>query len=142
MRFDHALLAVSAYCVVVAVGLVRLFSQPAGAAPVAGKDKKKQTLSEAFAAEPIRYLQLVYNAAQVLLCAIMIGGTAYVAVTDGYSLVCNEYKPEGSRMAFWLWVFYLSKIFDFMDTFIMVVRGKFEQFTFLHVYHHISIFLM
>ena len=141
-RFDHALLAVGAYCVVVVIGLARMACGGGGERGADAKDKKKQTLSEAFAAEPIRYLQLVYNAAQVALCAVMIGGTVYVAVTDGYTLVCNAYKPEGSRMAFWLWVFYLSKIFDFVDTIIMVARGKFEQFTFLHVYHHISIFLM
>jgi elongation of very long chain fatty acids protein 4 len=33
------------------------------------------------------------------------------------------------------------QILDFFDTIFMVVRGKFEQFSFLHVYHHFTIFL-
>ena len=141
-RLDHALLAVAAYGCVVAVGLLRYSRAPRGGAAGEASLKRKLTLGEAFRAEPIRVLQVLYNAAQVLLCAVMIAGTALEARRQGYSLMCNAYKMEGSGISFWLWVFYLSKIFDFMDTVIMVVRGKFEQFTFLHVYHHISIFLM
>lgn len=33
------------------------------------------------------------------------------------------------------------QILDFLDTTFMVVRGKWTQFSFLHVYHHFSIFL-
>jgi elongation of very long chain fatty acids protein 4 len=141
VKLEHALLVVVAYCVLVTIGLVQYSRQPRASGAAA--EKKKQTsLSAAFAAEPIRFVQLIYNTAQVLLCAVMIAGTVLEARKQDYSLVCNDYKPEGTNMAFWLWVFYLSKIFDFVDTFIMVVRGKYEQFTFLHVYHHISIFLM
>lgn len=41
-----------------------------------------------------------------------------------------------------LWVFYTSKILDFFDTIIMVARGTWRQFSFLHVYHHTSIFMI
>jgi hypothetical protein len=43
-------------------------------------------------------------------------------------------------MARIVWIFYFSKIFEFMDTFIMALRYRFRQITFLHVYHHSSIF--
>lgn len=33
------------------------------------------------------------------------------------------------------------QILDFFDTFFIITRGKWEQFIFLHVYHHFSIFL-
>jgi elongation of very long chain fatty acids protein 4 len=45
-------------------------------------------------------------------------------------------------MAAMLWVFYVSKILDFFDTIIMVARGSWTQFSFLHVYHHTSIFMI
>merc|ERR1719265_576331 len=45
-------------------------------------------------------------------------------------------------MAYVLWVFYLSKVLDFMDTVFMVARRKWRQISFLHVYHHASIFLV
>ena len=31
---------------------------------------------------------------------------------------------------------------DFFDTFFIIVRGKWNQFIFLHYYHHFSIFLV
>jgi elongation of very long chain fatty acids protein 4 len=60
---------------------------------------------------------------------------------DNYSLVCNSFDASSKNMANITWVFYLSKILDFCDTFFIVVRGKWQQFSFLHIYHHISIFL-
>lgn len=33
------------------------------------------------------------------------------------------------------------QLYDFVDTIFMVLRGKWQQFSFLHTYHHVSIFL-
>lgn len=33
------------------------------------------------------------------------------------------------------------QLYDFVDTVFMVLRGKWGQFSFLHTYHHVSIFL-
>jgi len=49
---------------------------------------------------------------------------------------------QGLGMAAVLWVFYASKILEFGDTFIMIFRKKWEQVSFLHVYHHASVFLI
>ena len=38
-----------------------------------------------------------------------------------------------------LWWYSLSKVVEFMDTVLMVLRKKQSQVTFLHVYHHASI---
>jgi elongation of very long chain fatty acids protein 4 len=35
-----------------------------------------------------------------------------------------------------------SQVLDFVDTLVMIVRGKWNQFSFLHVYHHFTIFLV
>lgn len=39
-----------------------------------------------------------------------------------------------------IWLFYFSKIMEFVDTMIMVVKKNNRQISFLHVYHHCSIF--
>lgn len=44
-------------------------------------------------------------------------------------------------MAKILWLFYTSKILDFMDTVFIVLGKKWKQLSFLHVYHHTTIFL-
>lgn len=36
----------------------------------------------------------------------------------------------------------VSKVFDFFDTFFMIVRRNFRQISFLHVYHHTTIFVI
>merc|ERR1712178_64339 len=43
---------------------------------------------------------------------------------------------------FILHVFYLSKILDFADTVFMIAKRNWHQVSFLHVYHHTSIFLI
>lgn len=40
-----------------------------------------------------------------------------------------------------LYIFYLSKILDFLDTVFIILGKKWQQLSFLHVYHHTSIFL-
>lgn len=56
--------------------------------------------------------------------------------------MCNTFDFSRTDIAVVLWVFYVSKVLDFMDTIFMIVRGKWRQVTFLHVYHHTSIFLI
>jgi len=46
---------------------------------------------------------------------------------------------EGLGMANVLYWYYMSKYWEFMDTFIMVLRKSNQQISFLHVYHHASV---
>lgn len=39
-------------------------------------------------------------------------------------------------------MFYISKIFDFADTVFIILGKKWNQLSFLHVYHHTTIFLV
>jgi elongation of very long chain fatty acids protein 4 len=41
-----------------------------------------------------------------------------------------------------LWLFYVSKVFDFFDTLFIILGKKTAQLSFLHVYHHVTIFLV
>eukprot|EP00854_Cymbomonas_tetramitiformis_P021505 gene21505-25864_t len=45
-------------------------------------------------------------------------------------------------MAKVIYIFYVSKLYEFMDTFIMLMKGNINQVSFLHVYHHGSISLI
>merc|ERR1740117_1375683 len=59
----------------------------------------------------------------------------------GFNLVCNEHNLASENMAFITHCFYLSKAVDFVDTMFMIIKGNWRQVSFLHVYHHFSIFL-
>lgn len=39
-------------------------------------------------------------------------------------------------MAAVCWIFYMSKFIELFDTLFFILRKKFNQVTFLHVFHH------
>lgn len=47
---------------------------------------------------------------------------------------------SGGRVFFWSYVYYLSKLYEFLDTAIVVLRKK--PLTFLHIFHHATVVLM
>jgi elongation of very long chain fatty acids protein 4 len=64
-----------------------------------------------------------------------------LAYRNGYSAICNVYDRDHPPIGNLLWLFYVSKIWDFWDTIFIVLGKKWRQLSFLHVYHHFTIFL-
>jgi len=46
------------------------------------------------------------------------------AYRNNYSLWGNGYVASQTNMAHYVWVFYISKMYEFVDTFIMVGRCR------------------
>ncbi len=46
----------------------------------------------------------------------------------------------GFQIAAALWWYYMSKLIEFLDTIFFVLRKKNNQISFLHVYHHATMF--
>ena len=87
-------------------------------------------------------INFAYNVMQVALCSYMFIESFMIATRNGYSLVCNNMDVGASPpLAKLLWLFYVSKVFDFADTFFIIMGKKWKQLSFLHVYHHTTIFL-
>ncbi|KAH8415560.1 hypothetical protein KR222_004599 [Zaprionus bogoriensis] len=63
-----------------------------------------------------------------------------------YSASCQpcrvSYDPNELRLAGAFWWFYMSKILEFADTGFFILRKKWTQLSFLHVYHHSSMFVI
>jgi len=87
---------------------------------------------------PIKFF---YNVSQIFLCAYMTIEAGMIAYRNGYGICCNAYSRDDPPMANLLWLFYVSKIWDFWDTIFIVLGKKWRQLSFLHVYHHFTIFL-
>ena len=88
-------------------------------------------------------LKFLYNVVQVMLCSYMCIEAGVQAYKAGYSLLpCNEFNHSQPPIGFILYVFYLSKILDFMDTFFIIAEKRWKQLSFLHVYHHAFTFLV
>ncbi|XP_050231100.1 uncharacterized protein LOC126680096 [Mercurialis annua] len=50
-------------------------------------------------------------------------------------------KPSGP-LFFWAYIFYLSKILEFVDTLLIILSNSIQRLTFLHVYHHATVVIM
>ncbi|XP_075260934.1 very long chain fatty acid elongase AAEL008004-like [Convolutriloba macropyga] len=77
----------------------------------------------------------------------MIVSNAYileeiVATIEGCNWLCEpgdfRVTPRNTRHARALWLYYLTKIIEFLDTAFFIVRKKFTHVSFLHCYHHAS----
>lgn len=87
-------------------------------------------------------LKFVYNVSQIMLCSYMTIEAFLLAYRNGYGVIpCVPFDTENPPVANLLWLFYVSKIWDFWDTIFIVLGKKWKQLSFLHVYHHTTIFL-
>ncbi|EEC45843.1 delta 6 desaturase [Phaeodactylum tricornutum CCAP 1055/1] len=87
-------------------------------------------------------LMFVYNLSQIMLCAYMTIEAGLLAYRNDYTFwPCNDCDFENPPLANLQWLFYVSKIWDFWDTIFIVLGKKWRQLSFLHVYHHTTVFL-
>lgn len=87
-------------------------------------------------------LKFFYNVSQIFMCAYMTIEAGMLAYRNNYTcLPCVGYDQHNPAVANLLWLFYASKVWDFWDTIFIVLGKKWRQLSFLHVYHHITIFL-
>ncbi|XP_072008693.1 very long chain fatty acid elongase 2 [Engystomops pustulosus] len=86
---------------------------------------------------------IVYNLAVTLLSLYMLIELILSTWEGAYNLQCQNLDSAGEadvRVAKVLWWYYFSKAIEFMDTIFFVLRKKNSQITFLHVYHHATMF--
>lgn len=86
-------------------------------------------------------LMIVYNVAMVGLSLYtfleLFLSTRALNFTYTCDLVDYEDRSEaGMRLASAIWLYFFSKVIEFLDTFFFIIRKKNDQITFLHVYHH------
>eukprot|EP01147_Barroeca_monosierra_P011313 gene11313-3350_t len=133
MRLEEPLVLVFLYLAFIFVGSFVMKAMYGSQLPP--RDEKKGVLMTA--------ALLLYNITQVVLCGYMCITAFQIAfVRNSYQAMCNPFNLKASDMASILHVFYLSKVLDFLDTVFMVFRRKWNQISFLHVYHHASILLI
>ena len=92
----------------------------------------------------VRGFATLHNVNLTLLSLYMLVEILRQAYIHHYSLFGNgvDHSPAGYGMARILYIFYLSKTLEFLDTVIMCLKKNFHQVTFLHMYHHASIFVI
>eukprot|EP01031_Cornospumella_fuschlensis_P025964 gene25964-31354_t len=122
-RFEDALLLALCYLVFVFLGKLIMPSLPQ--------------------VQGLYYLKFTYNIVQVALCSYMAIEAGIQAYKHEYTLLpCNAFNQANPVMGPVLYIFYLSKILDFLDTVFIILEKRWKQLSFLHVYHHFSIFMI
>lgn len=89
---------------------------------------------------------IVYNIAVAALNLYIGIEAAIVVVGEKYNWFCQpvdySFSPPALRLASALWFYYMSKLLEFTDTLFFILRKKNSQLTFLHVYHHVTMFML
>jgi len=89
----------------------------------------------------LKYFRILHNFMMTAInLYLVIEMLAQASQNNWYGPIVRG--PKGHGLARVLWVFYATKLFEFLDTVIMVFRHKYDQISFLHVYHHVSVFLI
>ncbi|EGI57586.1 PREDICTED: elongation of very long chain fatty acids protein AAEL008004 [Acromyrmex echinatior] len=83
---------------------------------------------------------VVYNFLQILVSTWLFKEGLEVIFFHNYSLTCEgvdfSYKPYPLRVARGVYIYFLAKLTELLDTVFFVLRKKDKQITFLHIYHH------
>lgn len=143
-RLDHAVIICVLYLVGV-IGCKFLFDKPKKGEEKKDATAKKEKVSVSDKIKKdgavVFFAMVIYNATQVALCGWMVVSVLIEHRRRGLRPVCNAHNLAEDGIAAVLHVFYLSKALDFADTVFMIVKSNWRQVSFLHVYHHSSIWL-
>jgi elongation of very long chain fatty acids protein 4 len=94
----------------------------------------------------LKWTLIVYNLVMVAINAYIVLEIGLAGIRLRYNIICEPVgksgHPDELRIATALWWFYFTKLVEFADTFFFIVRKKNNQLTFLHIYHHSTMFLL
>mmetsp|Transcript_150495 Transcript_150495/g.262981 ORF Transcript_150495/g.262981 Transcript_150495/m.262981 type:complete len:316 (-) Transcript_150495:2153-3100(-) len=86
----------------------------------------------------IRTWMFAYNLFQAVMNLVVVIAFIYEVRSTGMPIWCSgiDRSKKGLGIGFWIYVHYHNKYLEYADTLFMVLRRKFNQISFLHVYHH------
>eukprot|EP01103_Thecamoeba_quadrilineata_P004978 TRINITY_DN1483_c0_g1_i1.p1 TRINITY_DN1483_c0_g1~~TRINITY_DN1483_c0_g1_i1.p1 ORF type:complete len:277 (-),score=9.05 TRINITY_DN1483_c0_g1_i1:109-909(-) len=100
----------------------------------------KAIIGQRFKNTDLRTLQAAHNFGVFLLSLVMFVGVGHeiflvqIPRYGFFETFCDTTGHSTGRHVFWHYIFYLSKYYEFLDTFLLILKGK--DLEFLHVYHH------
>ncbi|VDL99011.1 unnamed protein product [Schistocephalus solidus] len=88
----------------------------------------------------VKILMIIYNIAMVIYSGFLVIETLIMISRAGYTLGCVPLDRGTGELSIRLvnigYLFYFSKFIEMLDTVFFLWRGKLDQVTFLHVFHH------
>ncbi|XP_011555818.3 elongation of very long chain fatty acids protein [Plutella xylostella] len=95
----------------------------------------------------LKKLIVVYNIVQIFLSGLLAFECLTLLYVPGtYSVWCQKIiwdtTPLEKKVVGYVWMYYMIKLVDLIDTVFFVLRKKFTHISFLHVYHHMGMCLL
>eukprot|EP01061_Rhynchopus_euleeides_P015333 TRINITY_DN26192_c0_g1_i1.p1 TRINITY_DN26192_c0_g1~~TRINITY_DN26192_c0_g1_i1.p1 ORF type:complete len:297 (+),score=114.31 TRINITY_DN26192_c0_g1_i1:59-949(+) len=90
----------------------------------------------------LKPVMVVYNVCVIVMNLYMFIEIFHQTVLLDMAWVGNpvDYSERGLGLAAVLYLYYTSKLIDYLDTFFLVMRKNHHQLSFLHVYHHTAMY--
>ena len=123
---SQLMIAIAAYLAMVITSLVASsLSSSAASHATTGTKKQKKKHSSVF----LTSLVLVHNLFLVALSAFMCAAGIAISIKRGYlyRFVGNGMDETDTALAKLVYVFYVSKIYEFLDTVVMIAKGNMRQ---------------
>ncbi|XP_028800904.1 elongation of fatty acids protein A-like [Neltuma alba] len=94
----------------------------------------------------LKPIAALYNTVILFLSFIMALGCTLSTIShapDVHWMIClPPNTPPSGPVFFWAYIFYLSKILEFVDTLLILLSGSIQRLTLLHVSHHVVVINM
>lgn len=97
----------------------------------------------------LKAASIVHNSILIVGSATMLWGVAVESIRrirkeGGLFLLCEVESegPASGSLYYWSYIYYLSKYYELLDTWLQLARGKPPPHFMLHVYHHAMVLLM
>lgn len=95
---------------------------------------------------PLKWILVPYNLSMCTLNLYIGFELASSQHNKQYNWFCQPVNysedPDEIRIASALWLYYISRLIEMMDTLFLVLRKKWRQLSFLHIYHHSTMFCL
>lgn len=104
--------------------------------------------SETVAWKYIKPFLPYHNIFLSLISAVMFFGCGFAAIQktseEGslHWIFCEAGEADTGVLSFWCYIYYLSKYYELLDTWLQLLRGKYPPHYLLHAYHHSVVLIM
>jgi elongation of very long chain fatty acids protein 4 len=90
----------------------------------------------------VRLPMVLYNILAILVNAYVVLLSVRTITLKSYRIYCQGvmHGPEDIHLARAVWWYFISKAFEFWDTWFFILTKKFSHISILHVYHHATMF--
>ena len=90
----------------------------------------------------MRSIIVLYNLIAVIVNAYVVALAVETLTLKPYRIYCQRvmHSKEDLPLAKAVWWYYISKAFEFWDTWFFILNKKFSHISILHVYHHATMF--